>query len=281
MIRHTGRHCPRIPLVALNHRMKLTLPQMRVLHRSAAHHTPFLQLPEWPQYRLFCQYLTETAPAAGHTLPGSQDMKAAYRDFKKQHPCPVPAAPPYTPTGSNHEPVPPVTGPVPPLTLLLALNEVKPPQTTVIHHGAKWRIPKHHMTAKDPPKVPQDSGSMPRTCSACDPNAPTTPWPVLHLIAGYHTHPTAHLPPQAHAWVAPWFHRTDANPTVAWNPDHKPPVAIHHNAHLATPRPCRNCHLLQHVRTRQNGQARAPLLSTPPLLPHTGTPNTNPHVPRP
>ena len=130
--------------------------------------------------------------------------------------------PPYAPTGSKHEPVPPVTGPVPPLTLLLAPNEAKPTQTTVIHHGAKWRIPKHHMTARDLPKVPQDSQSMPRTCWACDPEAPTAPWPVLHLIARHHTHPTTHLPPQAYAWIAPWFHRTDTNPTVAWNPDHAP-----------------------------------------------------------
>ena len=113
-------------------------------------------------------------------------------------------------------------GPVPPLTLLLAPNEAKPTQTTVIQHGAKWRIPKHHMTARDLPRVPHDSQSMPRTCWACDPEAPTTPWPVLHLIARHHTHPATHLPPQAYAWVAPWFHRTDTNPTVAWNPDHAP-----------------------------------------------------------
>ena len=69
-------------------------------------------------------------------------------------------------------------------------------------------------------QAPHDSQSMPRTCWACDPEAPTTPWPVLHLIARHHTHPTTHLPPQAYAWVAPWFHRTDTNPTVAWNPDH-------------------------------------------------------------
>ena len=200
----------------------VTLFQMRVLHHSGAHHTPFLQLPEWPQYRLFHQYLTQTARAAGHTLPGSKDMCTAYREFTKQHPRPIPATPPYAPTGSKHEPVPPVTGPVPPLTLLLAPNEAKPTQTTVIHHGAKWRIPKHHNTARDLPKVPQDSQSMPRTCWACDPEAPTTPWPVLHLIARHHTQPTTHLPPQAYAWIAPWFHRTDTNPTVAWNPDHAP-----------------------------------------------------------
>ena len=149
-------------------------------------------------------------------------MRTAYREFTKQHPRPIPATPPSAPTGSKHEPVPPATGPVPPLTLLLAPNEAKPTQTTVISHGAKWRIPKHHMTARDLPKVPQDSQSMPRTCWACDPEAPTTPWPVLHLIARHHTHPTTHLPPQAYAWIAPWFQRTDTNPTVAWNPDHPP-----------------------------------------------------------
>ena len=200
----------------------VTLPQMQVLHHSGAHHTPFLQLPKWPQYRLFHQYLTQTARAARHTLPGSKDMRAAYPDFKNPHPGPIPATQPYAPTGSEHEPVPPVTGPVPPLTLLLAPNEAKPTHTTVIHHGAKWRIRKHHMTARDLPRVPHDSQSMPRTCWACDPEAPTTPWPVLHLIARHHTHPTTHLPPQAYAWVAPWFHRTDTNPEVAWNPDHAP-----------------------------------------------------------
>ena len=130
-------------------------------------------------------------------------MKAAYRDFQKQHPCPVPATPPYTTTASKHEPVPPVTGPIPPLTLLLAPHYAKPTETTFINHEAKWRIPKHHMTAQDLQKVPQDSQSMPRTCGACDPDAPTTPWPVLHLIARHHIHPRAHLPLQAYAWVAP------------------------------------------------------------------------------
>ena len=27
----------------------VTPPQMRVLHRSGVHHTPFVQFPEWPQ----------------------------------------------------------------------------------------------------------------------------------------------------------------------------------------------------------------------------------------
>ena len=149
-------------------------------------------------------------------------MKAAYLDFEKQHCRPILATPPYAPNGSKQEPVPQVTGPVPPLTLLLAPNEAKPMQTTVIHNGAKWRIPKHHRTAQDLPKVPHDSQSKPRICWACDPEAPTTPWPVLHLIGHHHTQPTAHLPPQAYTRVAPWFHRADVSRTVAWNPDHKP-----------------------------------------------------------
>ena len=138
----------------------VTLPEKRVLHRSGAHHTPFLQLLEWPHCRLFRQYHTQTAQAAAHTLPGSQDMKAAYRDFKKQHPCPVLATPLYTPTGSKNKPVAPVTGLVATLTLSLAPNQSKSTQTTFIHHKAKWRIPKHHMTAQDLPKVPKDSQSM-------------------------------------------------------------------------------------------------------------------------
>ena len=55
----------------------VTVPQMRVLHHSGAHHSPFLHLPEWPQYRLFHQYLPQTARAAGDTLPGSKDMQAS------------------------------------------------------------------------------------------------------------------------------------------------------------------------------------------------------------
>ena len=84
-------------------------------------------------------------------------MKPAYRDFRAQHPHPVPATAPYKHISSKHESVPPVTGQVPPLTLLLAPNEAKPTQTTVICHGAKWRISKHHMTTQNLPAVFRDS----------------------------------------------------------------------------------------------------------------------------
>ena len=76
------------------------------------------------------------------------------------------------------------------------------------------------MTARDRLKVPHDFQSIPGICLACEPEATTTLWPVLHSIARNHTHPTTHLPPQACALVAPCFHRTEANLTVAWNPDH-------------------------------------------------------------
>ena len=230
----------------------VTLPQMRDLHCSRAHDTPSLQLPEWPQYRLFRRYLTQTARVARHTLPGSQDMKAAYQDFKKQHPCPVPPTPPYTPSGSKNAPVPPSTGLVPPLTLLLAPNDAKPTQRTVIHHDAQWRIPKHHMTPQDLLKVPHDSRSMPGTCWACDPDSPTTPWPVLHLIARHHTHPTGL---RMHGPKVP-LDRYEPHGGV--EPGPQTPVAINHNTHLAPPRPCRNRHGLQHVRTRHNGKHKHP-----------------------
>ena len=44
-----------------------------------------------------------------------------------------------------------------------------------------------------------------RICWACDPNAPTTSWPILHLIARHHAHPTTHLPPPAYRSVAPYL----------------------------------------------------------------------------
>ena len=91
----------------------VTLSQMRVLHHSIAHHSSFLQLPEWPTYRLFRQYLTQPPRAAGHTQPESTDMRAAYRDFKKQHPLPIPATPPSAPTSWKHKPAPPPHGPSP------------------------------------------------------------------------------------------------------------------------------------------------------------------------
>ena len=52
----------------------VTLSQMRVLHHTGAHHTPFPQLPEWPKYRLLRQYLTQSSrphPARKHRHAGS------------------------------------------------------------------------------------------------------------------------------------------------------------------------------------------------------------------
>ena len=186
----------------------VTLSQISVIYRSGAHHIAFLQSPEWPQYRLFHQYVTQTAWAMGNCLLENVSMKTAYQDFRAQRPYLVPATAPRTPIGSKHQP----------LTLLLAPNEAKPTQTTTIRHDIKWRIPKHHMTTQDLPTVPHDSQEMPRSCWACDLNAPPTPWPLLHLIARNHIHPTAHLPALAYAWVAPWFYNADTNQTVVWNP---------------------------------------------------------------
>ena len=140
----------------------VSFSQMPVLRCSRAHHTPFLQLPELPHYRLFHNYPTQTARATGNSLPGNQHMETAYPDFRTQNPYPVPATPPYTPIGLKHEPILQVMGQVPPLTLLLAPNDAKPRQATLICHGARSRIAKHHMTTQDLPAVPQDSQHMPR-----------------------------------------------------------------------------------------------------------------------
>ena len=174
-----------------------------------------------------------------------------------------------------------MTGPVTPVTLLLAPNEAKPTQTTVIHHDEKWRIPKHHMTARDLPRVPHDSQSMPRTYGACDPEAPTTPWPVLHLIARHHTHPTTHLPPEAYAWVAPWFHRTDTNPTVAWNPDHAPKWLFTTTPTWPRPDPAGVAIRYSMYEPGRTGKHEHPYYPLHHSCSNSGAPNTNPHMPRP
>ena len=56
------------------------------------------------------------------------------------------------------------------------------------------------------------------------------------------------------------------------------PLAVHHDTHLAPPRPKQDHNPLQRVRARQSGQTRTPLLPTPPLVPHAGAQNANPHM---
>ena len=188
-------------------------------------------------------------------------MKTAYRDFTAQHPYPVPGRAPYTPISSKHQPGPPLTGQVPPLILLLAPNKAKVTQTTVIRHGAKWCIPKHHMTTQDLPRSPTTPSKGPCTWWGCDPKAPTTTWPVLHLIARRHTHPTARLPPSSYAWVAPWFHQPNTDPTVAWNQEHNPQWLFTTTPTWPRPDATGIAFMLQHARSR--------------------TTNTYPHMPKP
>ena len=201
----------------------VTLFQTRVLRHSGAHLTPFIQLPTWPQYQLFSQYLTQTARNTGNRLPDNKDMKTAYRDFSAQYPNLVPTTIPYIPMGSKQESCPPGDGQGP------ATNPTIGPkrgQTRTDHHNPPRGNVAHTRTPHDTPSPasgPQKNfQQMPSTSWACDLNASTTPWPVLHLIARQQTHPTNHLPPQDYAWVAWWFHRTDTNPGVAWDPEHEP-----------------------------------------------------------
>ena len=53
----------------------VTLSETRVLHHIGARLAPFLQLPAWPRYRLFHQYLT--ARDTGTNLPDKKDKQAA------------------------------------------------------------------------------------------------------------------------------------------------------------------------------------------------------------
>ena len=53
------------------------------------------------------------------------------------------------------------------------------------------------------------------------------------------SHPTTHLPPTAYASGAPWFHRTNTNPAVAWDQEHKPEWLFTNTPTRPTPDPDR------------------------------------------
>ena len=64
----------------------VTLSRMRVLHHSEAHHTPFLELREWPQYRLFHQYLMQTARAQTCEQPTETSESNTPDPSERHHP---------------------------------------------------------------------------------------------------------------------------------------------------------------------------------------------------
>ena len=217
---------------------------------------------------------------SGKLSTGQHRHEKGHRDFRAQHPYLVPATALYTAISSKHEPVPPVTGQILPLTLLLAQNKAKPTQTALIRNGAEWHIPEHQTTTQDLPAVLHDSKHMPRTCWTCDPKVPPHHAPITaHSTLPHPPHgpPTSRGLTMADPVVPPCRHEPHSG--VKCGP--QTPMPIHHNAHLAPPRSRRNCNPLQHARTGQIWQARAPLLSTPPLVLHARTPNKNPHMPKP
>ena len=257
----------------------VTLSPLRVLWRSGAHHAPFLQLHTWPRYRLFYQYLTRTAQSSGNHLLDNKDVETAYGEFEAHDSHPVPAAIPYTPIRRKQEPVPPATGKVRPLTLLLARNEARPTQTTVIHHRQSCAY--NYMTPWDIPVVPQVSQQTRRTCLAYDLEAPTTRWAILQLILRNPTNPSTRVPAQAHTRVAQWFHGTNTRPIVAWVLGHtlqwlfttttggarlnQTSIAIHYSMY----------------KPGGKGQTKTPLPWTPPLMPHARTTNAKTHMSTP
>ena len=60
--------------------------------------------------------------AIGNHLPDKKNRETAYGEFRAQHIRHIPPPIPLRPKGSKPKPVPPLTGKVPPLTLLLAPN---------------------------------------------------------------------------------------------------------------------------------------------------------------
>ena len=61
-----------------------TLPLMRVLNRSVAHHALFLQLLTLPEHGLFHQYLTQTARAMENHLPDNKYMGSSVHNTNTQ-----------------------------------------------------------------------------------------------------------------------------------------------------------------------------------------------------
>ena len=149
-----------------------------------------------------------------------------------------------------------------------------------MHHRAEWCMKRHHMTLQHLLLVLQGCQQMPGTCLARDPNAPTTPWPVFHLIARHQTDSSTTVPPQAYRWVVPWFYSTHTSPPVACDTESEPHWLLTTTPTWPLPQPHRNRHPLQHVQSRENRQLETPLLCTLRLLPHAGTPDTHTHVPK-
>ena len=153
-------------------------------------------------------------------MPGTKDIDAAYKAFRRQHPRPRPSKH-EAPNGgitTQEEPTPSAEGWAPPTILLLAPNSHKHATSTVQRHHTPWSIPKHNAPQTDVPPVRHSDQGIPRTCWHCGPAALDTQWPLLHLISTHYHTPTAAATAYQQAWLSPWFHTVppDHPAHVAW-----------------------------------------------------------------
>ena len=208
-------------------------------------------------------------------------MKTAYQDFRTQHPYPPPQTAPYITHRLERRTHPPLDRPGP------APNTTTGPKQGQTH--ADHRHPPRGKVAhtQEPHDRPGPTGGPPHLPSHAARMLGLRPQRTHHTLARITPHSTPPNPPHSPPTttglrmggpiVPPRRHK----PHSGVEPRPQIPMALHHNAHLAPPPSRRNCNSLQHARTRQNEQARAPLSSPPPLVPHTRPPNTNSHMLRP
>ena len=137
---------------------------------------------QWSARPIFQGYLRICATKAGRTMPGPNDIEAAYKAFQQQHPCLNKHKAPNDGDTKPEESTPSGEGWTPPTILLLAPNRHKHATRTVQRQHTPWSIPKH----KAP--VRHDDQGIPHSCWRCGPAALNTPWLLLHLIStSYHT----------------------------------------------------------------------------------------------
>ena len=204
--------------------VRVTPNQMRALQRVGTHHVPFLQHPEWPNKSVLENHMRNAATQTGHPQPTNAEVREAYGLFWSTHKQPLPRAPP---RGNQAHHRPPeqmeyVPGTTVPAVLLLAPNGLKTTLRPGRAHCNLWMLPPPKARNFCPAPLPRDAlkGSPP-TCSRCGPQALSTPWPLLQLLACYHHTPTAHATPEQHRWLHTHFEQTSAEDTatVAWKPN--------------------------------------------------------------
>ena len=203
------------------HLVRVTANQMRALQRVGTHHVPFLQHPEWPNKSVLETHMRSAATETGHSEPADGEVREAYNLFWNTHKPPLHTG---TPRGNQAHHRPPeqveyVPSPTVPAVLLLAPNRLKATLQPGTARGSLWMLPPPTARPFCPPPLSQDKlTGTPTTSWRCGPQALSTPWPLLQLLARYHPIPTALATPEQHRWLHTHFARAAGKntATVAW-----------------------------------------------------------------